>query len=144
MNNKGYNDNNKLSLFEDGNIVKDEIEVSGILNDFYINIVRHITDKDRDGLNLNDLADFREKYSSHPNIPSTKNMLNDSLSFSFRQTTTAKIVQIIKAFDIKSATGTDSIRSKLVITSFNVIAESLTKLVNASAIQSSIFPSCKE
>ena len=65
-------------LYEDGNIAKDEIEVSGILNNFYINIIKHITGKERDGLDLNDLADFqsneqileqiKEKYSTHPGI----------------------------------------------------------------------------
>ena len=40
MNNKGCHDNDNLTLYESGNIVKDETDVSGILNDFYINIVR--------------------------------------------------------------------------------------------------------
>ena len=57
MNNKGCHDNNNLTLYEGGDIVKNEIEVSEILNDFYINIVRHITGKERDELDLNDLAD---------------------------------------------------------------------------------------
>ena len=36
-------DNIELTLFENGNIVEDEIELSRIFKDFYINIVRHIT-----------------------------------------------------------------------------------------------------
>ena len=57
MNNKGCHDNNNFMLYERGNIVKDEVEVFGILNNFYINIVRHITGKERNGLYPNDLAD---------------------------------------------------------------------------------------
>ena len=59
MNNKGCHGNNNLTLNEGGNIAKDEIEVSGILVNFYINIVKHVTGKERDGLDLNDLADFQ-------------------------------------------------------------------------------------
>ena len=85
-------------LYEGGNTVKDEIEVSGILNNFYLNIVRHVTGKERDGLDLNDVADFqsnehileqiKEKYSTHPGIKRIKDKLNDSSSFSFREATT--------------------------------------------------------
>ena len=46
-------------LYEGGNIAKDEIEVSRILNNFYVNIVEHGTGKERDGLHQNDLADFQ-------------------------------------------------------------------------------------
>ena len=59
MNNKGCRGNNNLTLYEGGNIAKDEIEVSRILNNFYINTVKHVTGKERDGLDLNDLADFQ-------------------------------------------------------------------------------------
>ena len=37
MNYKGCHNNNNLTLYEGDKIVKDEIEVSGILNDLYIN-----------------------------------------------------------------------------------------------------------
>ena len=147
MNNKGYHGNNNLTLYEGGKIVKDEIEVSGILNDFYINIVRHITGKERDGLDLNDLADsksneqileqIKEKYFTHPGIKRIKDNLNDSSSFSFREANTAEIIKIIKALDIYSATGIDTVPPKLVVISSDVISEPLTKLVDASAIQSS-------
>ena len=136
MNNKGCHDNNNLTLYECSKIVKDEIEVSGILNDFYINIVRHITGKERDGLDLNALADaqsneqileqIQEKYSTHPGIKRIKDKLNDSSSFSFREATIAKIIKIIKALDIISGTGTDTIPQKLVVMSSDVIAEPLT------------------
>ena len=59
MKNKGCHGNNNLTFYEGSNITKDEIEVSGILNDFYINIVKHITGKEKDGLDLNDLSDFQ-------------------------------------------------------------------------------------
>ena len=127
MNNKGYHGNNNLTLYEDDNIAKDETEVSGILNNFYINIVNHVTGKERDGLDLNDLADFqsneqileqtKEKYSTHPGIKRIKDKLNDSSSFSFREVTTDEIIKIIKALDINSATGIDTIPHKLVVMS---------------------------
>ena len=73
MNNKGCHGNNNFTPYEGDNIAEDETEVSGILNNFYINIVKHVTGKERDGLDLNDLADFqsneqildqmKEKYS---------------------------------------------------------------------------------
>ena len=88
MNNKGRHGNNNLTLYEGGNIAKDEIEVSGISNNFYINIIKHVTGKEMDGFDLNDLADFqcneqileqiKEKYSTHPGIKRIKDKLNDS------------------------------------------------------------------
>ena len=49
------------------------------------------------------------------------------------------MIKIMKALDINSAAGIDTIPPKLVVMSSDVIAEPLTKLINASAIQSSIF-----
>ena len=149
MNNKGCHGNNNLTLYEGGNIDKDEIEVSGILNNFYIDIVKHVTGKERDGLDLNDLADFqsneqileqiKEKYSTQPGIKRIKDKPNNSSPFSFRESTTAETMKMIKVLDINSATGIDTIPPKLVVMSSDVIAEPLTKLISASAIQSSIF-----
>ena len=136
-----------FTLYQGGNIAKDEIEVSRILNNFYINIV-----KKRDGLDLNNLADFqsnkqileqiKEKYSTHSGIKRIKDKLNYSSSFSFRKATTAEILKIIKALDINFATRTDTIPPKLVVMLSDLIAKPPTNLINASAIQSSIFPSC--
>ena len=64
--------------------------------------------------------------------------------FSFRETNTAEIIKIIKALEINSATGIDTIPPKLVVMSSDVIAEPLTKLINASTIQSRIFLSCEK
>ena len=124
------------------------------MNDFYINIVRHITGKERDGLNLNVLADsqsneqilqqIKEKYFTHPGIKRRKEKLNDSSSFGFKEATTAEIIKIIKALDINSATGIDTVSPKLVAMSPDVTVEPITKLANASAIQRSIFPSCEK
>ena len=149
INNKGCHDKNNLTLYEGCNIAKDEIEVSKILNNFYINIVKHVTGKERDGLNLNDLADFqsneqileeiKNNYSIHPGIKRINDKLNDSSSFSFRETTTAEIIKFIKALDINSTTGIDTIPPKSVVMSSDVKAEPLAKLINASVIQSSIF-----
>ena len=111
-------------------------------------IVRHIIGKKRDGLDLNDLAgsqsseqilyQIKEKYSTLPGIKRIKDKINYSSSFSFREATTAKIIKIIETSYINSATVIDTIRSKLVVMSSDVIAESLTKLVNASVIHSSV------
>ena len=111
--------------------------------------MKHVTGKERDELDLNDLANFqsseqileqiKEKYSTHPGIKRIKDKLNNSSSFSFREATTAKIIKIFKALDINSATGIDTIPPKLVVMLSDVIAEPITKLINASAIQSSIF-----
>ena len=141
-----------FTLYQGGNIAKDEIEVSRILNNFYINIVKNVTGKERDGLDLNNLADFqsnkqifeqiKEKYSTHPGIKRIKDKLNYSSLFSFRKATTAEILKIIKALDINFATRTDTIPPKLVVMLSDLIAKPPTNLINASAIQSSIFPSC--
>ena len=82
--------------------------------------------------------------STHPGIKRIKDKPNYSSSFSFREATTAEIIKIIKALDINSATGIDTIPPKPVAMSSDVVAEPLTKLIIVSAIQSSIFPSCEK
>ena len=54
------------------------------------------------------------------------------------------IENIIKCVDTKSATGVDTISSKLVKMSPDFIAEPLEELRNTTVIQSSIFPSCEK
>ena len=48
MNSKGRHSNNNIVFIENGSIVNDKMQVSMILNDFYINIVKHITGNDND------------------------------------------------------------------------------------------------
>ena len=101
------------------------------MNNFYIIIVKHVTGEERDGLDLNDLEDFqsneqileqiKEKYSIHPRIKGIKDKLNKSSSFSFRETTTAEMIKIIKTLDINSATGIDTIPPKLVVMSSDIM-----------------------
>ena len=58
-----------------------------------------------------------------------KDKLNYSSSFSFREATTGEIIKIIKALDINSAAGIDTVPPKLEVMSSDVRAEPLTKLV---------------
>ena len=52
MSDKGCHENSNLYLLDNGTIVKDEMQVSAIPNEFYVNITKHSTSKTRDNVDL--------------------------------------------------------------------------------------------
>ena len=75
LSNKGTHDNHDIILDENGELIKDNREVSEILNNFYINIVEQTTGMkpSQDSFSKTDSVDEQldiiiEKYKAHPSI----------------------------------------------------------------------------
>ena len=45
MSNKGCHSNSNINLLDNGVIIRDEFKVANTPNDFYVNIVQNISDK---------------------------------------------------------------------------------------------------
>ena len=111
MNDKGCHENSNLYLLDNGTIVKDEIRVSAILNEFYVNITKHLTSKTRDIIDLSAkalkldneqiLEKISDKYENHPGVKDIKNRISESISFSFAKASFCDIIKIIKGLDPK-------------------------------------------
>ena len=77
------------------------------------------------------LEKISDKYENHPIVKDIKDRISEVISFSFAK---ASVCDIIKGVDPKSATGFDTIPTKLVILSFDVIAKPLTQLINVTKL----------
>ena len=79
ISNKGTHDNHDIILDENGELIKDNREVSEILNNFYVNIVEQTTGMkpSQDSFSKADSVDEQldtiiEKYKAHPIIQKIK------------------------------------------------------------------------
>ena len=69
------------------------MQVSAILNEFYVNITKHLTSKTRDSVDLSAEAlkldnehifeKFNDKYENHPGVKVIKDRISESISFGF-------------------------------------------------------------
>ena len=69
------------------------MQVSAILNEFYVNITKHLTSKTRDSVDLSAEAlkldnehifeKFNDKYENHPGVKDIKDRISESISFGF-------------------------------------------------------------
>ena len=85
MSDKGCHENSNLYLLDNGTIVKDEMQVSAIPNEFYVNITKHLTSKTGDNIDLSAealeldneqiLEKINNKYENHPGDKDIKDNL---------------------------------------------------------------------
>ena len=160
MSDKGCHENSNLYLLDNGTIVKDEMQISAILNEYYVNITKHLTSKTtRDSIDLSAealkldneqiLEKINDKYENHLSVKDIRDRISESISFSFAEASACDIIKMIRGLDPKSATGFDTIPPpppppKLVILSSDVIAEPLPQLINVTTIDSHLFPTCEK
>ena len=152
MSDKGCHEDSNLCILDNGTIVNNEMQVLAILNEFDVNITKHLTSKTRDRIDLSAeplkldneqiLEKINDKYENHPSVKDIKDRISESISFSFAKASVCDIIKIINSLDPKSVTGFDTIPPKLVILSSDVIAEPLTQLINVTTIDSHLFPTC--
>ena len=79
LSNKGAHDNHDIILDENGELIKDNGEISEILNDFYIRIVEQTRGikPSQDSFSKTDSVDEQldiiiEKYKTHPSVQKNK------------------------------------------------------------------------
>ena len=75
-----------------------------------------------------------DKYKEHPSIELVKVYLPEPNTFTFRKAPKDDIIKIIKGLDSTTATGIDTIPSKLVKMALDIIAEQLTNIINSTLL----------
>ena len=150
---KGSHGNENYSLLENGQITKDENEISEIFNDHYINIIENTIGEKQEGshsggINNKDpgekeeiLDTILEKYSCHPSIVNIKsNLPRDGATFHFSKAHSSDILEIIKRIKLGTSVGVDNIPSELLVMSADIIAGPLTNFIDGTMLRNFIFP----
>ena len=146
VSNKGTHDNHDIMLDENGELIKDNGEVSEILNNFYVNIVEQTTGMkpSQDSFSKTDSVDEQldiiiEKYKVHPSIQKIKDN-NPFLShFSLSCGTEDMILRILLSLNVTKGAGYDTLPPKVIRLVSTIIASPLTGIINLS-ITKGIFP----
>ena len=146
ISNKGTHDNHDIILDENGELIKDNREVSEILNSFYVNIVEQTMGMkpSQDSFSKTDSVDEQldiiiEKYKAHPSIQKIKDN-NPFLShFSLSCATEDMILRILLSLNVTKGAAYDTLPPKVIRLVSAVIASPLTGIINLS-ITKGIFP----
>ena len=119
LSNKGTHDNHDIILDENRELIKDNKEVSEILNDFYINIVEQTTGMklSQDSFSKTDSVDEQldiiiEKYKAHPNIQKIKDNNSFLSHFSLFCATEDMILLILLSLNVKKGADYDTLPPK--------------------------------
>ena len=142
--NKGP-DNDKITLIENDDLIKDDKETARIFNEFFIDITKKLnltvppTDEippDENSPIPHDILKFR----NHPSILKIKEKVQAVNSvFKFRDTTTDEIKKIIKNLDPNKSEPENDLPAKIIKQYSDLFAECFSKSINHS-FRTGIFP----
>lgn len=149
MTNKGALSNDNIILFEGGKFIENDKEITEILNEYYINIVKHTSGKPPE--NIADTLGFTtnqdniinsiiEHYNSHSSILTINEMCNKDSKFDFTYVNESEINYILKTLDTDKAVGVDMIPPRVLKDAANILTKPLTNLINES-LKENTFPS---
>ena len=128
LSNKGLLNDPVIILSENDKIVSEQAAVSGILNEFYVNVARDIG---------NDLSP--DEIETHSSIRAIRAKFQNVTPFDFNPITTESIKTFIGKSSSKKATGVDGVSAKIIKSCKDTISEPLSTLINFS-IANSKFP----
>ena len=124
---KGNSSSGKIILEENGSILSDSKEVCETFNSFYVNVAKEIG------------KDFVFEEDTHPSIVKILEHKENDVTFNFEHVNTDFVSKTINSFNVKKATGVDSLSVKILREGCDVLSQSITTLVNKS-IDYGIFP----
>ena len=142
-----FNARERISLIENGEIVKTQKGTADAFNNFFGNIVKN--------LNISQYSDFDPiienvkdptlkailKYKKHPSILAIRTKCNRNGIFNFREVSFKEIETEIRLLKLNKASQYSGIPSKIIKENSDIFANIICESVNNS-IKSSIFPSC--
>ena len=120
--------NSHIQLIEDGRLITDSIDVTDLLNNYFIHAVPRPT-------HMSNLQP--EEFKTHSSVIAIKQKFKGQMSFSFTPVRDSYIKKIFSNIKINKATGADGISPRLLKLSEPGILSSLTKLINRCIISSS-------
>ena len=144
---KKFNARERISLSENGEIVKTEKETAEVFNNFFGNIVKNF--------NISQYSDFDPitenvkdptlkaifKYKKHPSILAIRTKCNRNGSFSFREISFKEIETEIGLLKLNKASQYSDIPTKIIKKNSGIFSNFICESINNS-IKSSIFPPC--
>ena len=127
------------------NVISDDMEVSEVFNDFFVNIVPNLKitepNVDRNFIETNDqTSDAISKFRNHPSIAKIKSKNSDSCHFSFTAITYISVLEKIENLDIAKASQKTDIPTKILKQNSNYFAKYIFENINY-CIENSEFPS---
>ena len=137
----------RISLSENGEIVKTEKGTAEVSNKFFGNIVKN--------LNISQYSNFDPiienvkdptskailKYEKHPNILAIRSKCNRDGAFCFREVSFKEIETEIRLLKLNKASQYSDIPTKIIKENSDIFSNFICESINNS-IKSSIFPSC--
>ena len=144
---ENFNARERISLSENGKIVKTEKETAEVFNNFFGNIVKN--------LNISQYSDFDPiiekvkdptlkailKYEKHPSILAIRTKCNRNGAFSFKEVSFKEIETEIRLLKLNKASQYSDIPTKIIKENSDIFSSFICESINNS-IKSSIFPSC--
>ena len=129
-----------ITLYEDDKVVTNQENVANILNDYFINITKNMSEPDH--VSTMETADLLDHYSVHPSINCIQTYVSQHSfnTFSFAAVTNCQVMTKLKALKCNKAQGYDRIPAKLLKIGANAISPSLCYIMNCS-FEQNVFPS---
>ena len=151
ISNKGFLENNDITLIEENKVITGEGELAETFNKHYINIIekssgmkpKDISQHDKNQNIQKTIRDIVKSYQNNPNILQIKNICSSSFhlkkKFCFHFVNEIEIKKLILGLNSKKATGKDTIPPKLIKIAVNFLTPFLTKSIYSS-IEHTLFP----
>ena len=139
--NKGFLENNDITLIEGNNIITSERELVKTFNEHYIKIDEKSSGDKNQNIHkiIREIVKF---YQNHPSILQIKNICSTSFhvkeKFCFQFVNEIEINKLIQGLNSKKATGIDTIPPKLMKVAVDFLTSPLTKSINSN-IEHKIF-----
>ncbi|KAK3099036.1 hypothetical protein FSP39_025464 [Pinctada imbricata] len=125
---KGNSNGTKIILEEEGQILSDNTGVCETFNSYYVNVAKDI------GKDV-----IFDNLDKHPSIEKISESNTDNPTFTFNHVSNDNVNKSICGFNVKKATGVDSISVKILKEGKEALVNPITTLVNMS-INTCIFP----
>ena len=137
--------NKKITLVENGNIIRNECDAAKVFNSFFTNVVKNL---EIPQYNINDqicksiqdpLIQAVVRFRKHPSIIAIEKNCNANFKFNFFSTSKDEILKEIASLNTSKATHDTDVPTKIIKENADIFAEFLCSNFNKS-IQNSVFP----
>ena len=131
------NNNGRIILREEENIISEPANVAEIFNMYYSSLAQY--DQEYDGLDTTDFAGLIDKHSSHSSVELIKKNMSSGILFDFSVVSVEIFHKYIDNLDAKKAIGHDCLNAKFLKLCGFHIAKPYCALFN-QCVSKSIFP----
>ena len=131
----------KIHLESNGTIIADDLKISQIMNETFINVVSELNLNNWNPETINEVDPIKralKRYSNHPSILKIKNTFHNTETFSFKHITPLVVIKEINLLKDKKATS-GSIPTHILKLTKEVSAAKLADCFN-NALNNCIFP----